>query len=277
MGCDIPSETLCEWQVACIPLHFAFTDDNMEHTDMDISDFYREMRAGRYARTSSANRETYENAFREELRQGRDVLYLGFSSGLSGSVHIAEMTAQDLQKEFPERRVAVLDTKCGSVGLGLLVKLAVDRRDQGADFATLCAYVSENASRMNHWFTVDDLLHLRRGGRLKPTAAIIGTILQIKPVLHMDNTGSLQAVSKVRGRKAAIRALCDKFSAAAELTKDTLYAISHGDCPDDALSLQSLIQKRTGRPAALLLPIGPVIGAHSGPDTLALYFLGAER
>ncbi len=277
-GCDIPKEVLDGWQVKCLKLYVHFTDCDLPADDMDADTFYDALRAGHTAMTSAINLDGYTKAFREELENGRDVLYLGFSSGLSGTVYTAQSAAKALEEEFPERRVIALDSLCGSVGLGLLTKIAVGLRDNGATLMQVCEQLESVIPYLCHWFTVDDLMHLKRGGRLKPTAAILGTVLNIKPVLHMDHTGHLVATGKVRGRKAAIRALAEKYDTLHDSAHSGFYAISYGGClEDDAYALQELMQTRTSRPPVLLYPIGPVIGAHSGPGTLALYFIGKER
>lgn len=277
-ACDISAELLGEWNVKFIPLNFRFVGNDTLYSDNDISskEFYAEMRAGKVAKTSAVNSETFVQAFEEELKQGNDVLYLGFSSGLSNTFNAGRIATEQLSEKYPDRKIFAVDTLAASAGFGLLVRIACDKRDAGASIEEVASFIEDNKLRLAHWFTVDDLVYLKRGGRISPTAAFVGNMLGIKPVLHVDNEGHLINMSKVRGRKTAIAALAEKIG---ELEADLNYPIfiSHADCMPDIEYLCKLIKEKYGKDVTLINNIGAVIGAHSGPGTVALFFLAKER
>lgn len=278
-ACDIVPATLEAWNVPYVSLTFRIDGNETEYTERDIpsSEFYNRMREGSVAKTSAANIETFHAAFEAELKEGRDVLYIGFSSGLSATYNSARMAAEQLAQDYPERRVITIDSLCASAGFGLLVALAVRKRDAGATLDELAAYVKDAVPGICHWFTVDDLVYLKRGGRISPTVAFVGNLLGIKPVLHVDDEGHLISMSKARGRRAAIAALAQKYG---ELLADPACNeafISHGDCLQDAELLKTILERDYGANVTLITPVGTVIGAHSGPGTLALFFIGKQR
>lgn len=278
-ACDIVPATLKAWNVPYVSLTFRIGGDETEYTERDIpsSEFYDRMRAGSVAKTSAVNSETFRAAFEAELAAGRDVLYIGFSSGLSATYNSARMAAEQLAQDYPERRVITIDSLCASAGFGLLVALAVRKRDEGATLNELADYVRAAVPGICHWFTVDDLVYLKRGGRVSPTVAFVGNLLGIKPVLHVDDEGHLISMSKARGRRAAITALAQKYG---ELLADPACNeafISHGDCLQDAELLKTILERDYSANVTLITPVGTVIGAHSGPGTLALFFIGKER
>lgn len=278
-GCDISPETLTEWGVKCTDLTFRNVESNrvLSNRNASISDFYEAMRQGAVFQTSAVNPAECREAFEAELRCCNDVVYIALSSGLSVSKNSAELAAQDAAGESTLHRISVVDSLCASAGQGLLVYLAVQKKNEGADFDTLVRYLTETAPKICHWFTVDDLKYLKRGGRINAASAFAATVLDIKPVMHMDETGHLVAISKVRGRRQAIKALAEKYQLLAENPEEGVYFISHGDCLEDAALLESLISQRFGNKAACITDIGPVIGSHSGPGTLALFFIGKQR
>lgn len=278
-GCDITPELLKEWGVEYLPLTFRFTDSEQEYTnsDMPSKEFYDAMRAGRIAKTSAVNMETFKQAFEAELKKGNDVLYLGFSGGLSGTCSAAQIAANELREEYPERKLVAIDSLCASAGQGLLLRLAVDKKEAGASIEELGAYLEENKLNLCHEFTVDDLVYLKRGGRVSPTVALIGTMLSIKPVMHVDDEGHLVKVTQARGRKAALKALVDKYSENALDPENGLIYICQADCMDDAKRVEDMIHARHGNKVDLIVYTGSVIGAHSGPGTLALFYLGKKR
>ena len=278
-ACDISPEILDQWGVKYLSLTFRFEGDDTEYSnnEMPAEPFYAKMRAGEVAKTSAINVESFKNAFEPELREGRDILYLGFSSGLSNTVNAAQIAANELAAEYPERKLIVVDTLSASAGFGMLVYLTLKRRDAGATIEEAAQFATETRLHQCHWFTVDDLMSLKRGGRISPAVALVGTMLGIKPVLHMDDEGHLVKVSQARSRKAALKAMVDKYTELAiEPDQGTIF-ISHGDCMDDAKRLGEMIKARHGVDVELITFVGPVIGAHSGPGTLALFFLGRER
>lgn len=239
--------------------------------------FYGKMRAGATVKTSAVNIETFLSVWQGILAKGQDIIFLAFSSALSSTYNNAHTAAQELSSQFPDRRITVVDSKCASLGEGLLLKYMADMRDRGASYDEVVSWAEANKLHINHWFTVDDLTYLRRGGRISKAAAMVGSLLRIKPVLHMDDEGRLIPVQNVMGRKKAILSLVDQMEElAVEPGKQTVF-ISHGDCIDDALSLKQLITDRFGTKDFYINQVGPVIGSHSGPGTLALFFVGKNR
>jgi DegV family protein with EDD domain len=278
-GCDLSKEKLAALGVKELCLTFRFNDSDTEYKsgDMPIAAFYQQMRDGRVAKTSAVNYEEFREAFEEELKAGRDVLYIGFSSGLSSTSESAQVAAKELAEEYPDRKVIAIDTLCASAGEGMLVYLAAKMQAEGATVDETAAFVRERYMKMCHWFTVDDLVYLKRGGRVSAAVALAGAVLGIKPVMHVDDEGHLINMSKARGRKAAIKALAQKYVELLEDQEQKMYFISHSDCMEDALLLEELISQHNGQKADLITDVGPVIGAHSGPGTLALFFFGKER
>lgn len=278
-ACDMSAEILKEWNVRYTNLTFRFDGDETEYSNeaMPAKEFYDKMRQGEIARTAAANTEQFKALFEEALTQGQDVFYLGFSSGLSGTYNAARIAAEELREAYPDRKIVTFDSLAASAGYGLMLYLLTQKRDTGASMEELAAYAEEICLHIVHWFTVDDLQYLKRGGRISPTVAIIGNMLGIKPVLHVDNEGKLISMAKVRGRKAALKAMADKIRQTALDPKNGVVFISHGDCPDDAEALAQLIRNDTGAEVMITTYVGPVIGAHSGPGTLALFFVGSER
>lgn len=278
-GCDIAPEVLARWGVPYVSLTFRFEDEDREYRndDMPAAEFYARMRAGGSAKTAAINIEGFKTAFRPILESGRDLLYLGFSSGLSATYHASTLAAEELREEFPDRTILTEDTLCASSGQGLLVRLALDRQEAGAAVEDVACFVRENRLKLCHWFTVDDLVYLKRGGRVSPAVAFVGGMLGIKPILHVDEEGHLISRGKVRGRKASLQALADKYGELAENPGgDTVY-ICQGDCRADAESLAAMLREKWGTEVAMITDVGPVIGSHSGPGTIAVFFVGKYR
>ena len=277
-GCDLPASMLQELSVSSIPLTVNFRGQSLaDSVDEGIKDIYNGLREGEAASTSAVNPEGWRSVIEPVLAAGEDALVLTFSSGLSTTYQSAVIAAGDLKEEYPDREVVVVDTLCASLGQGLLVWHTCKMRDAGLTLQELAAWVEENKLHLCHWFTVDDLMYLKRGGRVSAATALVGTMLKIKPVLHVDDEGHLISKAKVRGRKASIEALCDK---AVELgipaLNDTMF-ICHGDCLEDAEYLAVLVKKKCGVKNVFIGYTGAVIGSHSGPGTLALFFLGEHR
>ena len=278
-ACDLGPKHLEEIGVKYLNLTLVYDGDGKEYKNDEIKpkEFYDKMRNGAMAKTSAANSDSFCKAFREELKKGNDILYIGFSSGLSTTYNSGRLACEELKEEFPDRKLIAVDTLSASAGFGMLLDLAVKEKNKGADIEEVAKFVEETRFKQCHWFTVDDLVYLKRGGRVSPTVAFVGGLLGIKPVLHMDNEGHLINVTKVRGRNAAIQALADKFGELAiDKTAGPVY-ICHGDCEDDAVSLAKIIKETYGVEVECTVYTGPVIGAHSGPGTLALFFIGKER
>lgn len=246
---------------------------------LDYPTFYARMRAGSMPTTSQVNPQQAREVLEAVLRQGYDVLYIAFSSGLSGTYNSVRMAVKELSGEYPEATIAVVDSLCASLGEGLLVHKAVQMKEAGKSLGEIREWLEANKLHLCHVFTVDDLNHLYRGGRVSRTAAFLGTLANIKPMLHVDDEGHLIALSKVRGRKKSISKLVDMMEERLGDWKDKndIIFISHGDCIKDANRLKELVEERTGIQAYLIDYVGPTIGAHSGPGTLALFFMGEKR
>ncbi len=250
-----------------------YPDDRM----MANREFYDRLRGGEMATTVAVNPTQWADMARPYLEQGLDVLILAFSSGLSTTAHNARLAAEELHEEFPDRRVEVVDTLCASMGEGLFCYHVAKKRLSGATLDETRDYAESIKLNLCHWFTVDDLHFLKRGGRVSSTAAVVGTMLQIKPVLHVDDEGHLIPVSKVRGRKASLNGLVSEMVKTAIDPQNQTVFISHGDCLEDAEYVKAQIMEKLQVKEVILNPIGPVIGAHSGPGTVALFFLGTKR
>ena len=276
--CDFPNDLYAQLNLAVVPLTVRFRQQEQNDTNDDsLRAMYEGLRAGETATTSAINPQRWASAMEPYLKDGKDLLVMTFSSGLSTTYQSAVIAAEELREAYPQRTIHVVDTLAASLGEGLLVLHACRLRDSGMDLGTLHAWVEENKLHLCHWFTVDDLMYLKRGGRISPTTALVGTMLQIKPVLHVDNEGHLVNVAKSRGRKAAIHAMVEKMEKTMGSFDNTTVAISHGDCREDAEELASLLKERFGVQEVLISYVGAVIGSHSGPGTLALFFLGNQR
>lgn len=278
-ACDISPKTLAEWGVSALPLTFRFGDDSKEYAEgeMSIKDFYDKMRAGGVAKTAAVNTQAFADAFEAILKEGKDILYIGFSSGLSTTYNSARLAAEQLKGTYPDRRVITIDSLAASAGLGLILHLAVEKKRGGAVIQELAAYVESIKLKLCHWFTVDDLVYLKRGGRVSGVTAFVGNMLGIKPVLHVDNDGHLINIAKVRGRKTAVAALADRYTELADTPESNTVFISHADCLNDAEALAEMIKSRHGVETQIITSVGTVIGAHAGPGTLALFYIGKER
>jgi len=278
-SCDTPAEYLELWGAKNIDLTFRFVDSSTEYrnSEIDVKEFYQSLRDGRDAKTSAVNVETFKLAFEPELVEGRDVMYLAFSSGLSTTFNSARLAALELSEKYPDRKVIVTDSLCASTGYGMLVYLTTKKLKEGATLEEAAEYAESMRPHMCHWFTVDDLNFLHRGGRVSAVAAFVGTAIGIKPVLYMNDEGKLISRFNVRGRKKAIKSLAEKMGELAlDISEGPVY-ICHGDCEDDAVYLAELVKSMYGLEVEIITYTGPVIGCHSGPGTLALFFLGKER
>ncbi len=278
-ACDISCDKLNEWGVKYCSLSLVFNDDPKEYSDHEIpaSEFYNKMRNGAQPKTSAANMGKFCDAFESIVNEGKDILYLGFSSGLSATCNFAREAAQEIMAQYEGSKIVVVDSLCASAGYGLLLKLLVDKKSAGTSIEELADYAEQTKLNVCHWFTVDDLKYLKAGGRISATTALVGGMLNIKPVMKMDNNGKLISVSKVRGRRAALKAIADLYAETALDKKDGVVFISHGDCIDDANTLAQMLKENSGATVQITTYVGPVIGSHSGPGTLALFFLAAER
>ena len=278
---DLSAELVAELGVEVLPLSFTMEDRTYfnwpDNRDIDPADFYAKLRGGAMATTSAVNVADYTQAMEPLLKQGKDVLVLAFSSGLSATCNSARIAAGELMEQYPERKVYVVDTLCASLGQGLLVWYAANLKKQGKTMEEVRDWTEEHKLNLCHWFTVDDLMFLKRGGRVSAATAVLGTMLAIKPVMHVDNEGHLIKVGTARGRNASLKALVDHMEETVLDLKDQVIFISHGDCLADARKVADDVKARFGVETVIINYVGPVIGAHSGPGTVALFFLGSKR
>jgi len=276
--CDLPEAMYNELGLSMVPLTLNFRGS--EHTDLSeafMKDMYAGMRAGETASTAAVNPEGWANLMEPVLAAGEDILVMAFSSGLSTTYQSAVIAAGELQEKYPERKICVVDTLCASLGQGLLVWYAAKKRDAGMSLEELTAWCEEYKFKLCHWFTVDDLMFLKRGGRVSAATALVGTMLQIKPVMHVDNDGHLIKLGTARGRKASINALATKMGETMLPGENDTVFICHGDCIEDAEYLAQKVKDQFGVKDVLIYYTGAVIGSHSGPGTLALFHLGEHR
>ncbi len=278
--CDLSGSYAQEHGLIILPLSYSF--QGTQHPDdhgisIPFAQFYNALSAGESSTTSQLNAEDFMSAWVPYLKDGKDVLYIAFSSALSGTCNSAYLAQRQLAEEYPDRRILVVDSLCASLGLGLLVDYARKQWQSGTDIAQIAAWVEENKLNVCHWFTVSDLNHLRRGGRVSGASAFLGTILDIKPILHVDDEGRLIPQEKVKGRKKSLRALLDHMAQTVVAPAEQPIFISHGHCIEDATFLAELIRERFGCNDITLGHIGPVVGSHSGPGTVALFYMGSSR
>lgn len=278
---DLTDELVQTLGIEVLPLSFHIQNKTYwnwpDNREMDPGDFYRMLREGEMATTSAVNVADYTEKMTPYLQAGKDVLVMAFSSGLSATCHSARIAAQELMEQFPERKIYVVDTLCASLGQGLLVWYAARLKNEGKSIEEVRDWTEENKLRLCHWFTVDDLHFLKRGGRISPATAVLGTMLSIKPVMHVDDEGHLIKVGTARGRNASLKALVDHMEETAIDPAEQTVFISHGDCEADANKVAEDVKRRFGVKSVVINHVGPVIGAHSGPGTVALFFMGSRR
>lgn len=276
--CDLTKEQLSALDVASLSLEVLIDSaDPIYNDEVDIEEFYKKLREKGKITTSAIGMDRFTEFFEGYLKNGVDVLYLGFSSGLSGTYNAAFVAAQELAEKYPDRKIYTVDTLCASLGQGLFVHLAAKQRLDGKSIDEVYEWAKEKRYNLCHWFTVDDLFFLKRGGRVNAATAVMGTMLSIKPVLHVDFKGKLINVSKARGRKASIDTLFENMKATVIAPETQVTYICHGDCIADAEYLAKRMKEELGVPEVIIGYTGPVIAAHSGPGTLAVFYLGTER
>ena len=278
-ACDLPGSMLQELNVITTALTVNFRGENRRDSvaDAEVKELYDAMRGGEVATTSAANPEDWATVMEPVLAEGKDVLTLAFSSGLSTTYQSAVIAATDLAEKYPERKIRVVDTCAAALGQGLLVWHTCKMRDAGLDLDQLAQWVEDNKNHVCHWFTVDDLVYLKRGGRVSAATAVLGAMLNIKPVLHVDNEGHLISMVKARGRKAALKTLVSKMGELGEGWDNSTVFICHADCIDDAAALAETVKANYGVKDAFIGNLGAVIGSHAGPGTLALFFMGNQK
>ncbi|MBS6457496.1 MAG: DegV family protein [Firmicutes bacterium] len=279
--CDLTDQMARDLELEVLPLtmHMDGQDypNDLAGTAISNQEFYKRIRAGKLATTSAVNVGQFQDAMRRVLESGRDIVCVCFSSALSTTYQSAVIAAEDLRAEFPEAEIHVVDSLSASLGQGLLLYLAVEQKRKGLTAAELAKWVEDNRLTVCHWFTVDDLNFLKRGGRVSATTALLGTMLSIKPIMHTSDEGKLVPVGKARGRKAAIAALLDKIEALGIHPEKQTMFICHADCEEDAKAVAQTIQDRFGTPTVHINYIGPVIGSHTGPNTMGIFFVGTQR
>ena len=278
---DIPEQVALDNDIRVMPMSFIMEGKSYAHypdsREMNIKKFYDKLRAGSMVTTAAENVSDYMEWLTPMLEAGQDVLLVVFSSGLSSTFSAANIAIADLREQFPQRKILAVDSLCASAGEALLAWYAAQNRKNGMPIEENARWLEENRLKLAHWFTVDDLMFLKRGGRLSAATALLGTMLSIKPVLHVDDEGHLINVAKARGRRGALKALADKMGQTGVDVENQTVFISHGDCLEDAKWLAEEVKKNYHPKDVVIADIGPVIGAHSGPGTLALFFMGTER
>mgnify|MGYP002772328106 CR=1 FL=1 len=278
---DLPESYIQEMGLGLMSLSYTIDGETYERGhELPVKDFYAKMRAGSLPTTAQVNPEGAKEVFLDMMKQyDADVLHIAFSSGLSGSFNSARIGAEELAEEYTEHTVTVIDSLCASLGEGLLVHKALKNQQSGMSLEENVQWLEDNKLHLVHNFTVDDLFHLHRGGRVSKTAAVIGTMINLKPILHVDNEGHLIPVSKVRGRKKSLIALVDSMEKQIGSYRDQndIVFISHGDCEEEARFVADLVKQRFGIESFLINHVGPTIGAHSGPGTMALFYMGEYR
>lgn len=278
---DLGADMVRDLDIQVIPLSFSLAEHTYsnypDNREMDPHVFYDRLRQGEMATTSAVNVAQYTEALEPLLQAGHDVLILAFSSGLSTTYNSSVIAVEELRAKYPERKLYTVDTLCASLGQGLLVWYAARERDRGRSIREVRDWVEEHKLNLCHQFTVDDLHFLKRGGRISAATAVVGSMLQIKPVLHVDDEGHLISIGKARGRHASLKALVDRMAETAIDAGSLRVFISHGDCLEDAQTVAEMVKKRFGVEDIYINYVGPVIGAHSGPGTVALFYVGTNR
>lgn len=275
---DLPASYSKEHGIAVQFLSYAF-GDTVYGTDnqMEPHAFYERMRSGEMPTTNACIPDEVQRNFESYLKEGYDILHISFSSGLSASHNNARIAANDLAEQYPDRKIVLVDSLCASLGQGLLVHYAVQMKESGKSMEEVAKWLEQNKLHLCHQFTVNDLFHLHRGGRVSKATAILGTLMNVKPVLHVDNEGHLTSVCNVRGRKKALLKLVDIMGSQIDGYRNDTVFISHGDCLEDAEFVAAQVRERFGIEDILIDYVSPTIGAHSGPGTVALFYLGSTR
>jgi DegV family protein with EDD domain len=278
---DLPQSLADEWGLHIVPYIFILDGQEylnyLDHRVLSSKDFYDAIRSGKQASTSLVTEQRYIETFEPFLQQGKDILYLCLSSGLSSSYGQCLLAAEALKEKYPERKLIMLDSLSASMGQGLLAYYAAQARKNGKSLEENAEYIKALIPRTVHWVRADDLHHLRRGGRVSGAAAFMGTMLGIKPMIHVNDEGRLIPVAKIRGKTKSLEFMVDKLAAAAVEPIDNIIFISHSDAPDEAAMLADMVTKKVGKREFIINDIGPVIGAHTGTGTVTLFFLGENR
>ncbi|MBS5938444.1 DegV family protein [Clostridium sartagoforme] len=278
--CDLPINFVKENNIQVMSLRVNLKGEEIPDDlgeSINYKDFYRLIRNGEMPTTSQANVGEFQERFQKYVNDGYSIIYIGFSSALSGCVNSARLAMENIKLDNENADITIIDSKSASMGLGLLVYYASKMLKEGKGKEEIVNWIEENKLRVNHWFTVDDLNHLKRGGRVSSSVAIVGTMLSIKPIMHVDDEGRLTPVSKVKGRKKSIKVLQEKIVERIVNPEEQIIFISHGDCLEEAEHLKGLITSEIKVKDVIINNVGPVIGSHSGPGTMALFFIGDSR
>ena len=276
-ACDLPAEMIEALDLGIAALSVELDGRAYAEGEMTPKELYDHLRSGKLPKTSAVNPELWADAMRPALEQGQDVLTLVFSSALSATCQNAFIAAEELRGEFPDRKLIVIDSLCAAIGLGLLVHTAAKLRDAGKTIEETAAWIEEHKLNVCHWVTVEDLMHLKRGGRVSAATAVVGTMLNIKPIIRVDHNGRLESLAKCRGRKAALNYLLDRMAESFDPEIDDTVFIGHGDCMEDAKYLEQKVRERFGVQNVHINYIGAVVGAHTGPGVAVLFFYGKKR
>lgn len=280
-SCDLPQELVEKFELTIVPLTVTISENTftnyLDEREIGFKEFYAYSRAKADIKTSCPSLEAFEKAFEEILDEGKDILYIGFSSALSATTQNAKITAEELGEKYPDSKIIVVDSLAASLGQGLLIKYVFEEKQKGKSIEEVAEYAEKTKLHICHWFTVSDLMYLKRGGRVSAATAIAGTALNVKPVMHTDDEGRLTNVGKARGRKASLQALIDKMKETAINPKEQTIYISHGDCEEEVREFAKHIKKEVGFKEVVINYVGPVIGGHTGPGVVALFFYGTQR
>ncbi|MFA9399302.1 MAG: DegV family protein [Clostridiaceae bacterium] len=278
--CDLPADFIKKNNLITLPFRYSLGDEELEDdfgVSVEYSEFYNKMRNGNISKTTQVNSNRYYEEFKKHILLKKSIIYICFSSALSGSYNSAIMAKNDLQEEYNYADISIVDSKSASLGLGLLIYNVVKMKDKGYSKEELVTYIEKTKYKVSHYFTVDDLIYLYRGGRVSKTKAKVSSVLNIKPILHVDDHGRLIPFDKVKGRKKSIRKLMELMENNIEIHEENTIAISHGDCLGEALKLKDIIEEKYRNYNIIINQIGPVIGSHSGPGTLAIFFISNNR
>ncbi|MPM04064.1 DegV domain-containing protein [bioreactor metagenome] len=278
---DLTPELVAETGVEVLPLSVTIKNKTYhnypDEREIAVKEFFGMLRSGEMATTAAVNVADYTEAMEPILASGRDILILAFSSNLSATYQSSLVAVSEMLEKYPERKIFTVDTLCASLGQGMLVYLACKERDKGRNIEEVRDWAEQHKLNLCHWFTVDDLNFLKRGGRVSAATALVGTMLSIKPVLHVDDSGRLISMGKARGRAASLKALVDHMEESALEKGDQTVFLTHGDCLEDAQKVVDDVKARFGVKKVYVNNVGPVVGAHSGPGTIALFFMGSKR
>ena len=272
---DLPKEFLEEKQVPVVSLSYII--DGATYKDgegLTSKEFYDKIREGAMPTTSQVNPDQARELFEPILKEGKDILHIAFTSGLSGTYNSCRIAAEELSEEYPDRKIVVVDSLCAASGGGMLLYKALELKEQGKSFDEISAWVEENKLHVCHDVTVDDLFHLHRGGRVSKTSAVLGTIIKIKPIIHVNDEGKLIVIGKERGRKKALQTLVERMEEKSQGFENDIVMITHGDALEDAEYVKGLIQEKFGITNIMINPLGIVIGSHTGPGVIALFYMG---